>query len=50
MDEIDLKEDIRLLSDNVKQCLSIDALLRDSDSMKKHVKDLLKWVIGRARG
>ena len=44
MGEKEIKQDIKLLSDNIKDCLSVDSLLNGSDSMNKLVRDLLKYV------
>ena len=44
--EKEIKRDIKILSDNIKDCLSIDPLLKGSNSMSKHVKDLLEYVVG----
>ena len=46
MGEKEIKRDIKVLSDNIKDCLAIDPLLRGSNSMSKHVKELLEYVTG----
>ena len=42
MGEKKIKQDIKLLSDNIKDCLSVETLLDGSTSMRKHVKALLE--------
>ena len=46
MGEKEIKRDIKVLSDNIRDCLAIGPLLKGSHSMGKHVKELLEYAIG----
>ena len=43
--EKEIKRDIKVLSDGIRDCLAIDPLLEGSSSMSKHVKELLEYMI-----
>ena len=44
MSEKEIKQEIKGLSDNIKDCLSIDTLVNGSGSMSRLVRDLLEYA------